>query len=295
MIYRLAMANAVTSLTNRVVRTAMQRPRSVRDLVDLTRAPAEGLEGKTVLITGSSSGIGEAAARKFAKHGANVLLVARRAEELETVAAGIRADGGLAHPLPADLSDTEDIARLIEAVIADHGCPDIVINNAGRSIRRDVLDSTDRLHDYQRTMAINYFGPVQLTLGFLPAMRERGSGQFINVSTWGIPMGAMPKFSAYAGSKSALTAFGRSIAAELRGTGIAVTTVFFPLVRTPMISPTDEYTEAPALSSSEAARWLIHAAIHRQAEVMPRVARFMRRVGAVSTDAADELIARSAV
>ncbi|MGZ8177672.1 SDR family NAD(P)-dependent oxidoreductase [Williamsia sp. SKLECPSW1] len=291
------MSNPVTSLARGVVRTAMQRSRTPADLVSAlpTGSPAARLRGATVLITGSSSGIGAEAAEKFARRGATVLLVARRVEELDEVVARIRAAGGSAHSCPADLSDTDDTARLVEQVLSEHGCPDVVVNNAGRSIRRDVLDSTDRLHDYQRTMAINYFGPVQLTLGFLPAMKERGRGHFINVSTWGIPMGAMPKFSAYAGSKAAISAFGRSVAAELRGTGITVSTVYFPLTRTPMIAPTDEYQRAPALTATEAADWLVHAAVHRELEIMPRVARFLRRVGAVSSDVADGLVARNAV
>ncbi len=288
------MVNPVISLTTRVVRTAMQRPRTTRDILDITRDAAAGLNGSLILVTGSSSGIGAEAAEMFADAGARVILVARRPDDLEAVATRIRATGGVAHTVPADLSDTDDVARLIDHVLAEFGCPDILVNNAGRSIRRGVLDSVDRLHDYQRTMAINYFGPVALTLGFLPGMRARGRGQIINVSTWGIPMGAMPKFSAYAGSKAAITVFGRSIRAELRGTGIEVSTVYFPLVRTPMISPTAEYTEAPALTATEAARWLIYAAVHREAEVLPRVAKFMRRVGAISVDAADVLISRNA-
>ncbi|MBT0567701.1 SDR family NAD(P)-dependent oxidoreductase [Williamsia sp. CHRR-6] len=289
------MSDPVTAFAHRVVRTAMQRPRTTADLSPLSGRSADDLRGTTVLITGASSGIGADAAELFAGHGANVILVARREDELALVAHRIHGSGGLAHPTPADLSDRDDVARLVEHVQSEHGVPDIVINNAGRSIRRSVLDSTDRLHDYERTMAVNYFGPVQLTLGFLDGMRSRGSGHFINVSTWGIPMGTMPRFSAYAGSKAALTVFGRSIAADLRGTGIAVSTVYFPLVRTPMISPTAEYTEAPALTSAEAARWLIHAAVHREPEVMPRIARFLRRVGAVSTDVADAMVTRGTV
>ncbi|WP_299569688.1 SDR family NAD(P)-dependent oxidoreductase [uncultured Williamsia sp.] len=291
------MSNPVTSFARGVVRTAMQRPRTPSDLVSAlpTGSPSHRLRGATILVTGSSSGIGAEAAEKFARRGATVLLVARRVEELDEVVARIRADGGSAFSCPADLADTDDAARLIEHVLAEYGCPDVVVNNAGRSIRRDVLDSTDRLHDYQRTMAINYFGPVQLTLGFLPAMKERGSGHFINVSTWGIPMGAMPKFSAYAGSKAAISVFGRSIAAELRGTGITVSTVYFPLTKTPMIAPTDEYRRAPALTATEAADWLVHAAVHRELEIMPRVARFLRRVSAMSSDVADGLVARNAV
>ncbi|SEE41109.1 Short-chain dehydrogenase [Gordonia malaquae] len=221
-------------------------------------------------------------------------MVARRAHSLDEL---VRVSGPrAAMPTPVRrISPTPTTtARLIQHVLAEYGCPDIVVNNAGRSIRREVLDSTDRLHDYQRTMAVNYFGPVQLTLGFLPAMKERGSGHFINVSTWGIPMGAMPKFSAYAGSKAAITAFGRSIASELRGTGVSVTTVFFPLVRTPMIEPTNEYHQIPALTAVEAADWLVHAAVYRDLEVMPRVARLLRRVGAASSRVADRLVERNA-
>ncbi|MDH3009482.1 MULTISPECIES: SDR family NAD(P)-dependent oxidoreductase [Gordonia] len=287
---------AVKYVPARVAHTALQRPRTPVELVNTlrTRSPAKRLQNLTVLVTGSSSGIGAAAAEEFARRGAHVLTVARRADSLDELVTRIRAEGGYADTCPGDLSDTDDTARLIQYVLDKYGCPDIVVNNAGRSIRREVLDSTDRLHDYQRTMAVNYFGPVQLTLGFLPAMKERGSGHFINVSTWGIPMGAMPKFSAYAGSKAAITAFGRSIASELRGTGVSVTTVFFPLVRTPMIEPTDEYHHTPALTAAEAAAWLVHAAVYRDLEVMPRVARLLRQVGAASSRIADGLVERNA-
>lgn len=282
------MVSLLTSLVDGVVHSAFQRPRTSRELAG-TAVP---IAGRTVLITGASSGIGAEAARLFVREGATVIIVARRTDELDAVAASINAELAepRAHVKTVDMSDTDDVARCAAAVIAEHGCPDVVINNAGRSIRRSVLDSTDRLHDYERTMAVNYFGPVALTLALIPAMRERGSGHFINVSTWGIPIGAVPKFSAYAGSKAALTCFGRSIALDLAGTGIDVTTVYFPLVRTPMIAPTEEFSTAPALAPEEAARWLLHAARYRESEVMPRVSRFIRRLGSINTSMSDGLI-----
>ncbi|MDV7199115.1 SDR family NAD(P)-dependent oxidoreductase [Rhodococcus kroppenstedtii] len=268
-------------------RAGLQRPRPVSELI----ARGHPLAGSTVLVTGASSGIGAAAARRFGEEGATVLLVARSAEPLEEVRREIVDAGGAAVALTADLADEDDAARLIEKVLAEFGAPDVVINNAGRSIRRRMLDSTDRLHDYRRTAAINYFAPVQLTLGFAPAMVERGSGHFVNVSTWGVPGGAMPKFSAYAGSKSALSMFGRSIAIELARTGVGVTTVYFPLIRTPMIEPTARYRDVPTLSADDAGEWLVDAARYRPAEMLPRYTRTLRRIGAARVEWADRLTA----
>lgn len=137
--------------------------------------------------------------------------------------------------MPADLSRGEAVDELAETIADRFGSVDILVNNAGRSIRRTALDSVDRFHDYERTMALNYFGPTRLTLRLLPAMLEAKSGHIINVGTWGVTAGVMPRFSAYHASKSALSAFGRSLGAECHGTGVDVTTVQFPLIRTPMI------------------------------------------------------------
>lgn len=177
-------------------------------------------------------------------------------------------------------------------VLAEHGAPDVLINNAGRSIRRSAIDSVDRLHDYRRTMAVNYFGPVGLMLGFLPGMKQRGSGHIINISTWGVPAGTMPKFSAYAGSKAALSIVGRSIGVESAEDGIAVSTIYFPLIRTPMIAPTAEYARLPALTSEQAASWITHAVRHRPEELMPRYARVLQRVSAIRAAGTDALLGR---
>lgn len=269
---------------------SLQRSFTIGDLTDLTGA--RPLDGRSVVVTGASSGVGEATAHAFAAAGAHVTLIARTEGPLAAVTTEIRDFGGAAEYLVGDLSSEDGVDALLAAIGAG-GLPDIVVNNAGRSIRRRVLDATDRLHDFQRTMAINYFGPVQLTLGLLPAMVERGSGQFINVATWGVASGAMPKFAAYAASKAALATFGRSLAAELDDSGVAVSTIYFPLIRTPMIAPTADYDSQPALTSDEAAEWILHAARHRPLEVMPRYAKVLRSIAAVSAPASDGLVAKS--
>jgi len=298
MTYREAMSTVRSTaerlIGDRLVKFGLQRPLAVRDLTARDKAP-DRLSGKKVLVTGASSGIGEAAAIKLADLGGELVLIARNAENLQAVVDRITADGGRAHAVTGDLSSEDDITRLLGVISAEHGTPDVVVNNAGRSIRRGVLDSTDRLHDFQRTMALNYFGPVQLTLGLLPAMVAAGSGHFVNVSTWGVPAGSMPKFSAYAASKAAISAFGRSIATELSGTGVDVTTVYFPLIRTPMIAPTADYDALPALSSDEAADWIVYAIDHRPVDVMPRYARLLRGIGAADSGWADALTGRTAI
>lgn len=277
-------------VTDRVTAAGLQRSFTIGDLTDLVGTRA--LDGRSVVVTGASSGVGEATAHAFAAAGARVTLIARTEEPLAAVTAEIRDFGGTAEYLTGDLSNEDGVNSVLADVVAA-GVPDIVVNNAGRSIRRRVLDATDRLHDFQRTMAINYFGPVQLTLGLLPAMVERGHGQFINVATWGVASGSMPKFAAYAASKAALATFGRSLAAELDGSGVAVSTIYFPLIRTPMIAPTADYDSQPALTSDEAAEWILHAARHRPLEVMPRYAKVLRSITAMSAPASDGLVAKS--
>jgi short-subunit dehydrogenase len=191
-----------------------------------------------------------------------VVLVARTREALEEAAAEIVALGGEAHVHPCDLTDLADIDRLASEVLAAYGPPDVLVNNAGRSIRRSVRNSYDRFHDFERTMQLNYFGAVRLILGVLPGMRERGSGHIINVSTQGLQLNS-PRFSAYLASKAALDAFSRSVAVEVIEDGVHITTVYMPLVRTAMIAPTKLYERLPALSP-EAAAEMICDAIRRR-------------------------------
>lgn len=259
------------------------------------RSGPERIAGRTVVITGASSGVGEAAATAFAELGAEVVLVARGADDLAVVRDRIRAGGGVAHAVPCDLTDPDAVAELVTTVGREHGPVDVLINNAGRSIRRTVAESVDRFHDYERTMALNYFGPVRLTLALLPGMLERGEGHVVNVATWGVPGGVMPKFAAYHASKAAIGAFGRDLGAEVAARGVAVTTVHFPLIRTPMIAPTADYDAMPALSPERAASWLVDAVRTRPVEVLPSYAELLRYLGALSPTLADALVRRAGI
>jgi short-subunit dehydrogenase len=210
------------------------------------------------MITGASSGIGEAAATRIGGAGGNVLLVARTEEKLRDTAAKIERRGGSAQVHPCDLTDPDDIDRMAAEVLREHGHVDVLVNNAGKSIRRSIARSYDRFHDFQRTMNVNYFGPVKLILDLLPVMRERGSGHIVNISTIGLQTN-VPRYAAYLGSKAALDAFSRSVAAEIIEDGVHFTTVYMPLVRTPMIAPTKIYDRFPTLSPDEAAELITEA------------------------------------
>jgi NAD(P)-dependent dehydrogenase (short-subunit alcohol dehydrogenase family) len=222
------------------------------------RTLAQAIAGKRVLITGASSGIGRAAAIKVAAAGAVPLLVARNVEKLEEVRAEIVAAGGLAYVYAADVSDMEEIDRLIERVGEDHRHVDMLVNNAGRSIRRSIALSYERFHDFERTMQINYFGAVKLIIGLLPQMRARGNGHIVNISSIGVQTNP-PRFSAYVASKAALDAFTRVVATETIGDGVTFTTIHMPLVRTPMIAPTKLYDAFPTIAPEEAADMICEA------------------------------------
>jgi NAD(P)-dependent dehydrogenase (short-subunit alcohol dehydrogenase family) len=222
------------------------------------RTLAEAISGKRVLITGASSGIGRATAVKLAGAGAIPLLVARNVEKLEDVRAEIVAAGGLAYVYAADISDMDEIDRLIERVKDDHRNVDMLVNNAGRSIRRSIALSYERFHDFERTMQLNYFGAVKLIIGLLPQMRARGFGHIVNISSIGVQTNP-PRFSAYVASKAALDAFTRVVASEVIGDGVTFTTIHMPLVRTPMIAPTKLYDAFPAIIPEEAADMICEA------------------------------------
>lgn len=216
------------------------------------------LRGRRVLVTGASSGVGEATAKAVAELGASVLCVARRKPELDRVVREIEAEGGVATSYACDLTDPAAVDALVARVGEDHGGVDYLVNNAGRSIRRSLKHSYDRMHDFERTMAVNYLGPVRLTLGLLPGMRERGFGHVVNVVTWGVEVKA-PKFSAYIASKSALDTFARIAGRETWRDGVTFTNVRLDLVRTEMIVATDAYDRAPARSPEQAAAMVVRA------------------------------------
>jgi thioester reductase-like protein len=245
--------------------------------------------GKVVVITGASSGIGHAAALKVGEAGGVVALVARSEDKLEQTKAEIEEGGGTATVHSADLSDLDDCERLVADILDTHGRVDILVNNAGRSIRRAIENQYDRFHDFHRTMQINYFGALKLILGFLPGMRERKSGHIINVSSIGAQTNT-PRFSSYVASKSALDAFSRCIASEIVEDGVQITTIYMPLVRTPMIAPTKMYDYFPTIAPEEAADLITGAMITRPKKVATRLGTFGEVLYAVAPKAVDVIL-----
>lgn len=230
------------------------------------------VQGKIALITGASSGIGLTVAKKLAAVGAHVLLVSRTEETLKEVQAEIQAEGGQADIFPCDLNDMDAIDEVSKQIIASVDHIDILINNAGRSIRRAVHESVDRFHDFERTMQLNYFGAVRLVLNILPQMMVRKDGQIINISSIGVLANAT-RFSAYVASKAALDAFSRCLSAEVHSHKIAITSVYMPLVRTPMIAPTKIYKYVPTLSPEQAADLVAYAIVKRPKKVATNLGR----------------------
>ncbi|MDO9409847.1 SDR family oxidoreductase [Patulibacter sp.] len=225
----------------------------------------ESMVGRTVLITGASSGIGEATALKVALAGGTPLLVARTRSKLEALKRQIEAHGGTAYVYPCDLNDLEAIDELARTVTREHRV-DIVINNAGRSIRRSLKLSLNRFHDFERTMQLNYFGCIRLIMGVVPHMVEHGGGHVVNISSIGAQTWP-PRFSAYVASKTALDAWTRIVAAEMLGAKVTFTTIHMPLVRTPMIAPTKLYDRVPTITPVEAADLVAKAMIDRPKQI----------------------------
>ena len=244
---------------------------------------------KVVLITGASDGIGKQAALRVAEAGAHVLLVSRTREKLEAVRDEIAEEGGSAAVHPCDLTDGEDIVRLADEVLEEYGRVDILINNAGKSIRRSIRLSYDRLHDYERTMQLNYFGAVQLILKLLPAMTGNGGGHIINVSSIGVQTNT-PRFSAYVASKAALDAFSRCIASEVVDDGVKITTIYMPLVRTKMIAPTKMYDYFPAITPEDAAEMIATAIIDRPKKVATGLGNFGEISYAIAPKIVDQVL-----
>jgi NAD(P)-dependent dehydrogenase (short-subunit alcohol dehydrogenase family) len=232
---------------------------------------SRAIGGKTVMITGASSGIGRATALRVGAAGGKVILVARGVEALEQTRVEIEDLGGVAFVHRCDLADISDIERMAKEVLQEHGRIDVLVNNAGRSIRRSIALSYDRFHDFERTMQLNYFGPVRLILSLLPVMRQTGpdgrrGGHIINVSSIGVQTN-IPRFSAYVASKAALDAFSRCIASEVIDDGVHLTTIHMPLVRTPMIAPTKMYDRFPTMTPLEAADMICKAMIRKPKKV----------------------------
>lgn len=270
-------------------------PKAVRTAFGLAwPAPQEdalwaAAAGRVVLVTGASRGIGAASARRLAAAGAVVLLVARSSDGLEHVRTDVAEMGGAAYAYPADLTDRAEVAALLAQLRQDHREVDIVVSNAGKSIRRSIAESDDRFHDFTRTANLNYLGPVQLLLGLLPAMRARHAGHIVNVSSVSADLPA-PYWAAYTGSKSAFEAWLRCVAPELRADGIAATSIHFPLVHTDMSAPTPLYQYLPGMTAEEAADAVCRAIAYRPRLMSPWWARVGGTISAAAQPANDALM-----
>jgi NAD(P)-dependent dehydrogenase (short-subunit alcohol dehydrogenase family) len=274
---------AVIPNVKRALRLAGMRP--------LPRLPARSpldLRGKRILLTGASSGIGEVAARKLAAEGASVIAVARRERLLAEVVDQITASGGNATAMTADLSNLDEVDALLAAV----GPVDVLINNAARSIRRPLLESLDRWHDVERVMALNYFAPLRLIRGVAPGMIERGDGHIINVATWRVLPESSPMFAPYNASKAALSAVSRVIDTEWGHAGVHSTTIYYPLVATPMIAPTRAYSGLAALTADEAADWMVTATKNRPIRIAPRKALALRALDVIAPGLLNDVLER---
>jgi thioester reductase-like protein/short-subunit dehydrogenase involved in D-alanine esterification of teichoic acids len=228
--------------------------------------PAGPLVGKHVIITGASSGIGRASAIAVAERGATVFALARNAEALDELIAEIRAAGGRAHALTCDVTDSTSVEHTVKDILGRFGHVDYLVNNAGRSIRRSVIASTDRLHDYERVMAVNYFGAVRMVLALMPHWRERRFGHVVNVSSAGVQANG-PKYSAYLPSKAALDAFAEVVSTETLSDHITFTNIHMPLVKTPMIVPSQRLNPIPPISAEHAAAMVVRGLVEKPARI----------------------------
>jgi NAD(P)-dependent dehydrogenase (short-subunit alcohol dehydrogenase family) len=239
------------------------------------------VKGKVVLVTGGSSGIGLAAAHKIAQAGAITVIVGRDQDKLDTAKGEIDAalkeagnpNGGEVVTLSADLASIEECDRMVAWLVEKYGGVDVLINNAGRSIRRGIESSYDRFHDFERTMQLNYFGCLRTTMGLLPQMAAKRSGHVVNISSIGVLTNA-PRFSAYVASKAALDAWTRCAASEFIDVGITFTTINMPLVKTPMIAPTKIYENVPTLNPDEAADLIVQAIVYKPVRIATRLGVF---------------------
>ena len=226
------------------------------------------LAGKTVLITGASYGIGECLAEVLAETEAHLLLVARTADKLSEVKQKVEARGCRADVFPCDLTNAAAVESLLQHLLRPSTGIDVIVSNAGKSIRRSIFDSLDRLHDFSRTMNLNYFGPVQLLLALIPTLVAR-QGQVINISAVNVLLAAPPKWAAYQASKTAFDQWFRCVSPELNARGVATSSIYLPLVRTRMIEPTKEYSHAPAMQPEQVASLICRAIISRRRSYAP--------------------------
>jgi NAD(P)-dependent dehydrogenase (short-subunit alcohol dehydrogenase family) len=247
------------------------------------------VNGKVIVITGASSGIGKATAEKVARAGGVPVLIARSVDKLEETKKEIEDAGGTAYVYAADLSDMEAIDDVVERILADHPAVDMLVNNAGRSIRRSLEQAYDRFHDYERTMQLNYFGAIRMIMAFMPHFRERHRGHIINVSSIGVQT-SPPRFSAYVASKAALDGFTKCVGSEVIGDGVTFTTIHMPLVKTAMIAPTKIYDSFPTITPDEAADMICEAIRSKPKHMGTRLGTFGEVAYALQPKAVDQIL-----
>lgn len=228
--------------------------------------PNGALVGRHVIITGASSGIGRASALAVARRGATVFALARNGAALDDLVDEIRAGGGQAYAFTCDITDSASVEHTVKDILGRFDHVDYLVNNAGRSIRRSVVNSTDRLHDYERVMAVNYFGAVRMVLALLPHWRERRFGHVVNVSSAGV-QARNPKYSSYLPTKAALDAFADVVSTETLSDHITFTNIHMPLVATPMIAPSKRLNPVPAISAERAAAMVVRGLVEKPVRI----------------------------
>lgn len=261
----LGVRSAVDRLVGSKAAKVVVNPRGLSD----STALAAAVDGRVVLVTGASFGLGEATALQLGRAGATVLVAARTQEKLDAVVREIVAGGGRAQAYPVDLSDPDAVDEMVAKVLADHGGVDVLVNNAGKSMRRSVALQHDRPHDFTRMLGINYLGPVRLVMGLLPSMRERGSGLIVNISTIGVRIAPGPRWGVYQSTKGAFDIWLRSITPEIAADGIEVSTLYMALMYTRMSAPTPSMQQLPGLDADEAADLVARAIVKRPREITP--------------------------
>lgn len=226
------------------------------------------LKGETILITGASSGIGEQLAYMLADIDTHLILVARNKEKLLTMKGEMEKKASKVTVFQVDLRNKDEMEELLSFIGQIPEGLDLVVSNAGKSIRRSIHHSLDRYHDFTRTMAVNYFAPVQIILSLIPTLKKK-KGQIINISTVNVLLTPMPFWAAYQASKSAFDTWFRSVAPEVNAMGISTTSIYLPLVKTPMIMPTKAYEKVPAMCPRHVAKIICKSIYTKRQKYMP--------------------------
>lgn len=211
----------------------------------------KSVKGKTILITGASSGIGAALVQLFLDIDCTLILIARNLEKLQELE--LQSTKAQVHVFSCDLKNKREIENTIHFIHEHNLSVDIFVNNAGKSIQRNLLDSVDRHHDFERCMSVNYLGALQLLLPLIEHL-QKNNGQLINVSAINVLLPTKFGWSAYQASKTAMDQWMRSNTPELIYNGIMVSTAYLPLVKTPMSEVNKNYKNHPAMSANDAAK-----------------------------------------